>query len=455
MEIYIAGAGAGKTTTMAEHIIKLREKIEKYKIIFCITFTNNAVDCIKGKLTEHYGEIPSNIMVSTIHSFLYQQLVRPYYYLLYGKQFQRISVADLPTDAKYKKGKISRLEKRDILHQTAIPERAMWVIYQKTGDRKGIKDKRKVIKDIFSEYCGAVCIDEAQDIDSKMQVIIEVLHEMGIGLLLMGDPKQDLKGHKCLRSLIKKYEKEVKYINVCHRCPQEHLELSNSIVAISEQQHSKKSGGVIKIQFETDISYKKLIQDKQYDLTYISKKQGIYNTHKEKGKQSNVLAVAEEMEAIVRKKYSDKSEMDVKREAYYYSEKLIDLYVDTGNRERALYKLSKEVVIDKREYGILINMLLDKDEEINDERVVVSSIESIKGREGKNCLFILTTDLAAYLFGDKTEDNATKNQLYVALTRSLDKLTIFITDKVENKYGREKIEDFFSRYLPKNIFYDA
>lgn len=27
-------------------------------------------------------------------------------------------------------------------------------------------------------------------------------------------------------------------------------------------------------------------------------------------------------------------------------------------RDRALYKLSKEVVIDKREYGILINMLL-------------------------------------------------------------------------------------------------
>ncbi len=448
MEIYIAGAGAGKTTTMAEHIIQLREKIEKHKIIFCITFTNNAANCIEGKLTEYYGEIPSNIMISTIHSFLYQQLVRPYYYLLYGKQFQRISVADLPTVAKYKNGKISRLEKRDILHQTAIPERAMWIIYKKTGDRKKIEDKRKVIKDIFSEYCGAVCIDEAQDIDSKMQVIIEVLHEMGIDLLLMGDPKQDLKGHKCLRNLIKKYQNEVQYIDVCHRCPQEHLELSNSIVAISEQQHSKKTGGLITIEFETDISYKGLTQDNQFDLTYISKKQGIFNTHRDGEKQCNVSDVAEEMEAIIRKNYSEKSEIDVKREAYFYAEKFLDMYINTGSKKRAIYKLSKDVTIDKSEYGILINMLPDNYEEINAERVVVSSIESIKGQEGKNCLFILTTDLAAYLFGDKTEDRTTKNKLYVALTRSLEKLTIFITDKVEKKYGRGKIEDFFREYLP-------
>ena len=72
MEIYIAGAGAGKTTTMANNIIKLREEIEEYKIIFCITFTNNATSCIKSKLINYYGVIPKNILVSTIHSFLYQ-----------------------------------------------------------------------------------------------------------------------------------------------------------------------------------------------------------------------------------------------------------------------------------------------------------------------------------------------------------------------------------------------
>ncbi len=71
---------------------------------------------------------------------------------------------------------------------------------------------------------------------------------------------------------------------------------------------------------------------------------------------------------------------------------------------------------------------------------VVSSIESIKGLEGDNCLFILTTDLAAYLFQAKNEENKTKNALYVALTRSTKNLTIYITAEVENKYSREQIE---------------
>ena len=79
-------------------------------------------------------------------------------------------------------------------------------------------------------------------------------------------------------------------------------------------------------------------------------------------------------------------------------------------------------------------------------KVLVNSIDSIKGQEGKNCLFILTTDLAAYLFGEKTEDTTTKNRLYVALTRSLDKLTIFITKEVEAKYKRKNIVAFLKKY---------
>lgn len=95
-------AGAGKTTAMADTIIQFRSEIEDHKKIFCITFTNNAVKCISTKLQEHYGCIPDNIVVSTIHSFLYQEFVRPYYYLLFGKQYERISVAELPGAPAYR-----------------------------------------------------------------------------------------------------------------------------------------------------------------------------------------------------------------------------------------------------------------------------------------------------------------------------------------------------------------
>ena len=77
MKISIAGAGAGKTTTMADTIVNLQSEVDGHLNIFCITFTNNAVACIERKLKEHYGELPDNIIVSTIHSFLYREFIKP------------------------------------------------------------------------------------------------------------------------------------------------------------------------------------------------------------------------------------------------------------------------------------------------------------------------------------------------------------------------------------------
>ena len=51
MEINIAGAGAGKTTKMSDKIILLRNQIDAEKKIFCVAFTNSAVDCIHMRLT--------------------------------------------------------------------------------------------------------------------------------------------------------------------------------------------------------------------------------------------------------------------------------------------------------------------------------------------------------------------------------------------------------------------
>ena len=92
-------------------------------------------------------------------------------------------------------------------------------------------------------------------------------------------------------------------------------------------------------------------------------------------------------------------------------------------------------------------MLSDNSCALDNEKIRLNSIDSIKGQEGENCLFILTTDLAAYMFGEKMEDTTTKSRLYVALTRSLDRLTIFITAEVEAKYKRKNIVNFFEKIL--------
>ena len=45
-----------------------------------------------------------------------------------------------------------------------------------------------------------------------------------------------------------------------------------------------------------------------------------------------------------------------------------------------------------------------------------------------------------------SQETIFKNRLYVGLTRSLEKLTIYITPEVEKKYGKEKIKAFFNDF---------
>lgn len=329
MEINIAGAGAGKTTKMSDKIILLRNQIDAEKKIFCVAFTNSAVDCIRRKLCEHYVQIPENIIVSTIHSFLYREIIKPYYHLLYGKKYEKISIAELPQDVKYKNAKIKRLDDMNVLHQTVIPEHVKWVLCKKSKDTKNIKDGRQIIKNAIVKYCGAICIDEVQDIDKHMQEIIEELSGMEIQMILMGDPKQDLKGFKCLRNLMSIYEQNVRYISECHRCPQLHLELSNRLVDKNEKQKSEKDSGQLSVYYENEIDCHTLIERQKYDLMYISQKQGVYETHDYK--KNNIREnLAEELEPLLFENHPTKDAQTVKKVAYYYAGKMIEKYRNTG-----------------------------------------------------------------------------------------------------------------------------
>jgi len=108
-------------------------------------------------------------------------------------------------------------------------------------------------------------------------------------------------------------------------------------------------------------------------------------------------------------------------------------------------EIFSSIHLDEQDYAKIIQALQLTDE-IDKGKIYVNSIESIKGQEGYNCLFVLTTDLAEYLFLKKTDENKTKNKLNVALTRSREKLIILVTMEVEEKYGR----DFILKYISHN-----
>ncbi|MDI6502433.1 UvrD-helicase domain-containing protein [Leuconostoc suionicum] len=445
MKIKIAGAGAGKTTTMAEQIISKQRELPLDKMIYAITFTNNAVSCISEKLKNYYGVIPENIKVSTIHSFLYKEIINPYYYLLYGQQYEEISDIKLSSIPKYKRFKISELEKKGTLHVSVFTERAKWVIVKKSKDRKEHLEKRKTLLKTFTKYCGQIFIDEAQDIDRHMIDIIKAFNEASIPIELVGDPKQDLKGFGSLREVALQFPKQIEYINNCFRCPQKHLKISNILVADSEKQISNKVEGELEIKFESEINVRELICKEKYDLIYISKKNDKYETNKKRQNDVQMENLFYEIYQflMICKKTQNKSNIFMKKTAYYFSTQLIKKFEITHNDTESMNEISKYFQIDTKSYAKIINALKINEYDVNN-KIAVQSIDRVKGQEGENCLFILTKDLAPYLFGDKTADNKVKNKLYVALTRSLNKISILVSEEVESSYSKKFVLDYIN-----------
>ena len=76
-----AGPGAGKTHWLVNHIKEVlhnSERLEKSRKVACITYTNTAVEIIRDRL----GSSSNQVEVSTIHSFLYRHIIKPYLHFI-------------------------------------------------------------------------------------------------------------------------------------------------------------------------------------------------------------------------------------------------------------------------------------------------------------------------------------------------------------------------------------
>lgn len=91
-----AGPGAGKTYWLVEHIRNVlhhSSRLSKIRKIACITYTNIAVETILTRL----GTSATQVDVSTIHSFLYRHIVKPYVFLIadeYGLDYSKLDGHD-------------------------------------------------------------------------------------------------------------------------------------------------------------------------------------------------------------------------------------------------------------------------------------------------------------------------------------------------------------------------
>ncbi len=92
----LAGPGAGKTYWLVNHIkevLHTSERLDKSRKVACVTYTSTAVEIIRSRL----GSSANQVEVSTIHSFLYRHVIKPYIHFVaqdYGFDISRLDGHD-------------------------------------------------------------------------------------------------------------------------------------------------------------------------------------------------------------------------------------------------------------------------------------------------------------------------------------------------------------------------
>jgi DNA helicase-2/ATP-dependent DNA helicase PcrA len=98
-----AGPGAGKTKFLINHIKNVlhnSKRLGRNRKIACITYTNVGVETILQRL----GDETDHVEVSTIHSFLFTHIVKPYLYLISDKHEINLVKVDSPYEHIVSKG---------------------------------------------------------------------------------------------------------------------------------------------------------------------------------------------------------------------------------------------------------------------------------------------------------------------------------------------------------------
>lgn len=164
----VAGPGAGKTYWLINHIknvLKNSNKLNSASKIACITYTNVAVEEIQKRLNLTGDQVE----VSTIHSFLYNNIVKSYAYLLKdedGKCVINYKEMDGHDDHIPSKGKIYRWKEENNLFHIIQDDKKLkicledldWIIedgdlvLQPRNDYKRKVGRYSIKKEYFPSY---------------------------------------------------------------------------------------------------------------------------------------------------------------------------------------------------------------------------------------------------------------------------------------------------------------
>ena len=180
--LYIAAAGAGKTTYMVDDAFRQSSSVDNKILI--TTFTDNNTLEIKQKFYSIYGFIPHNIDILPWFTFLLRECVRPYQQFMFTERINGLHLVDKISAKEVTEKDVKRFffDEKNRIYSDKLANFAFKL--NRCSEGLSIKRLYKLYTTIF--------IDEIQDMAGYDFELIKILHEVGINIIMAGDPRQTI-----------------------------------------------------------------------------------------------------------------------------------------------------------------------------------------------------------------------------------------------------------------------
>jgi len=263
LKLVIAGPGAGKTYNMVNQIMCVLPDLKPHETCAIITHTNAASEVIRKRLSSRLI-IPSNVFIGTIHSFLNEFLVIPFFKLNFRALFPDKSINE-PDSLIFREAlyfsntqAVNFSQEKKLLQKGIIHFRTtIWTALELS--------KKDAIAQLITSKIRYLFVDEFQDVDPHELSILEVFLHRGVCCYFVGDVKQKLLSTYTIplrtgqgrdnpfRFMLEKYPDNVYEEHANHRSTDQIVRFLNNFGGVQQESMSNPYKNPIYFITNTDI----------------------------------------------------------------------------------------------------------------------------------------------------------------------------------------------------------
>lgn len=470
--IVSACPGAGKTYTVVKRIEKELKEIKDFQGIIACSFSNEAASELKNRISKSIDI--SQSYIGTIDSFVLKCIIGPFinrYLKEKGELEVPIKMFDIifPENSSDINAMTRLYDKNIKIREQAKEYCEQWLKKFKNGIYEVSFPtyllaaricRMEVFNKYFSDRYTTIYIDEAQDLNFFQHILLkELKHNTNINIVMVGDPNQSIYQFRGARpELFNNLESQgyCKYnIDVSVRCHISIMYYANKIFDNTLMKELKEKR--VNLIEDVTLDFLKQLKGNVYILTeYNDTAIALYENFKL------------DYDIIYSKKLdSNSKEFNLNRDII---EELIKFYLNYDNVEdkykypidqlmimvqeinrklkKSIFKINNrdlktyleetlkmlEIQIGNETINEIVNKLEDEKYKyayyVCDKNNRIMTIHSSKGLEAKNIVIFLESNRIDAVF---------KNKLFVAITRGIENVYVYCTDRFTGKYFIENL----------------